>query len=181
MDNNFKNIRHKAVIDRFNPDMLKSLIENSQDENLRIKYIKYFKKLGLKDSKTFKFLENLLISDSNETIRRIAFKQIILINSLKAIKPVIYAINNEIGTFLINLIEFLSTINPLLCKKVLIKKVRSVEKKIPKILIQNHNLNKLNLGHLKEILNSYQFIQSLDALYFHRHTVPLALDFYGIE
>lgn len=175
------NSKNLDRINNISPQILISLIENNQEESLRIKYLKSLKTLKRKDSKMFNFLENLLISDSNEKIRRIAFSILISINPTKTIDPVIFAINNESGTFLMKLIEFLSSINPFLCKQVLIRKIKVIEKNVPPTFLKSLLLEKLNLNQLKEILFNYQLIQSLDALYFHRHTVPLALDLYGIE
>ncbi|MFW9770930.1 MAG: HEAT repeat domain-containing protein [Candidatus Heimdallarchaeota archaeon] len=165
----------------FNFDLHKFLIENSQDENIRLKSINCIKNLDLRNQKTFQFLENILISDSNEDIRRLAFKSLILINSDKVIKSVVYAILNESGTFLVDLIDFLYRINPLICKQILRQKILQIENKTPHTLLKNNNLDKLTIHQLRELLLNHQLNKSLENLYFHRHSVPLALDLYGIE
>lgn len=166
---------------KFNFDVLKFVIENSQDENLRLNSIKCIKNLDLRNKKAFQFLENLLISDLNEDIRRIAFESLILINSDKVIKSVIYAIFNESGTFLVDLIDFLYRVNPLLCKQILRQKILQIENKTSQIFFKNNNLDKLTIHQLRELLFNHQLNKSLDNLYFHRHSVPLALDLYGLE
>ncbi|MFX0031321.1 MAG: hypothetical protein ACFE8E_02125 [Candidatus Hodarchaeota archaeon] len=171
----------QSLTKKFNFDKLKFLIENSQDENLRIKSAQYIKNLGLNDSKVFQFLEDLLISDSNIKIRKIAFESLISIDAKKVVKTIIYAINYESGTFLIDLIEFLYRINPFICKQSLKKKIQQIEKKNPKILLKNQKLDKLGLSELKEILYNHQLNNSLEFLYFHRRSIPLALDLYGME
>ena len=52
--------------------LLLSLIENSDSDKIRIDCIREISRIGIKDENTFKILENLLISDSNETIRNTA-------------------------------------------------------------------------------------------------------------
>ncbi|MFX1496131.1 MAG: hypothetical protein ACFFBH_01255 [Promethearchaeota archaeon] len=170
-----------SLIRKFDFDDLKFIIENSQDENLRVKCIIRIKNLGLRNENSFHFLERLLICDSSESIRRIAFKSLILLNSNKVVKTILHAILNESGTFLIDLIEFLFRINPFLCKHILIKKIQDIEKKTPQILFKNIHPRKLHLYQLKELLYNYQLNNSLERLYFHRHSVPIALDLYGIE
>lgn len=170
-----------SLIKEFDFDILKFLIENSQDENLRVKCIICIKNLGLRDDNFFHFLERLLICDSNKSIRRIAFDSLVLLNSNKVVKTILYAILNESGTFLIDLIEFLSKIDPLLCKHILIKKIQDIENKTNHTLFKNVQLEKLHLYQLKELLFNYQLNNSLENLYFHRHSIPIALDLYGIE
>jgi len=171
----------QSLTKKFDFDEFKFLIENSQDENLRIKCAEYIKDLGLSNPKAFQFLEDLLISDSNITIRKIAFKSLILINAKKVIKTIAYAINYESGTFLIDLIEFLYKMNPFICKQSLKKKIQQIEENYLKVLLKNQKLDKLSLRELKEILYNYQLNHSLEDLYFHRHSIPLALDFYGLD
>jgi hypothetical protein len=99
-------------------------------------------------------------------------------NSKRAIKTIVYAINNESGTFLIDLIEFLYRVNPFVCKQTLKKKIQNIEKKNPNTSLKIQKLDKLNLNQLKDILYNYQLNNSLEKLYFHRHLIPLTLDFY---
>jgi hypothetical protein len=56
-------------------ELLTDFIENSDDDTLRVSALKYFEKLGLNDS-YFKILEQLVISDSSQTIRLFAIDMI---------------------------------------------------------------------------------------------------------
>jgi len=60
-------------------DFLISLIEGSNNDEIRIKSIEILSKISLKNNKVFKILENILISDENPSIRAIAAK--IMINN----------------------------------------------------------------------------------------------------
>ncbi|MFX1409821.1 MAG: leucine-rich repeat domain-containing protein [Promethearchaeota archaeon] len=58
--------------------LLTSLIESSNDAQIRSQSIEILDKLGLIDSEIFKVLENSLVSDENAIVRASALKQIIL-------------------------------------------------------------------------------------------------------
>ena len=63
----------KNVIDRTSATkLLLSLIESSEREDVRVESIKKLNHIGVNNDEVFKLLENLLISDSNETIRNTA-------------------------------------------------------------------------------------------------------------
>ena len=63
-------------------DLLISVIEESDDSDLRAECINTFEKLSLKSNRIFEILENLLISDENPLVRSAAAK-VIVINFLK--------------------------------------------------------------------------------------------------
>ena len=56
---------------RTTTELLKAIIDNSDEESLRVSALIHFAKLGLRDS-FFEILEQLVISDSNQTIRLFA-------------------------------------------------------------------------------------------------------------
>ena len=56
---------------------LRSIIENGKEESQRLESIKLLGKIGLYSNGFFKFLENILVSDSNELVRAAAVKIII--------------------------------------------------------------------------------------------------------
>ena len=58
---------------------LKSILEDCEDENVRIESIKSLLSIDSKSNDIFKYLENLLISDKNDRIRNEVAK-VILIN-----------------------------------------------------------------------------------------------------
>jgi len=50
-------------------DLLISLIENSDNEDIRLSSLKFLEKIGIIDEPYFNLIENMLISDSNVKIR----------------------------------------------------------------------------------------------------------------
>ena len=110
-------------------NLLTSLIENSENENVRLEAILILKKIGLISDNLFKFLENLLISDSNRKIR-IAAAQFLKNNFLeKAIIPFKWAIKHETDyECLITITLSLEKINTHESKLVLINEIRKIMK-----------------------------------------------------
>ena len=79
---------------RTTTELLTTIIDNSEEESLRVSALIYFEKLGLNDS-FFEILEQLLISDSSQTIRLFAIN-VIRENFLhKAFPLVNWAIQHE--------------------------------------------------------------------------------------
>ena len=72
----YKDYRNKALDKRSASDLLISIIENSNDELLRVKCMELIQRIGDTDPKVFTLLESLLISDLNESIRISAFEAI---------------------------------------------------------------------------------------------------------
>ncbi|MFX0043259.1 MAG: HEAT repeat domain-containing protein [Candidatus Hodarchaeota archaeon] len=58
-------------------ELLISLIERSEDAQIRSQSIEILEKLGVKDNRIFKVLENALVSDENAIVRTSAVKSII--------------------------------------------------------------------------------------------------------
>ncbi|MFX1257382.1 MAG: hypothetical protein ACFFAN_05965 [Promethearchaeota archaeon] len=56
---------------------LRSFIDNGNDETIRAESLKLLGEIGFESEAFFKFLENLLVSDSNESIRAVAAELII--------------------------------------------------------------------------------------------------------
>jgi len=55
-------------------EMLISLFEGSDNENIRLNSLKAFQEIDFKSTKIFKLLENCLISDENQIVRSVAAK-----------------------------------------------------------------------------------------------------------
>jgi len=146
------------------------LIENSKSEQIRLESIYFLNEIGLQNRYMFKFLENLLISDLNESIRRAAFDVIVKLfhRKIKSSSILVkHIITNENGQILINLIEFLSRVDKLACKKVLVNKIK---------LFQNEKYNdsfeKLSFNALKNIVFNYIFNKSLEPFFFRSQKNP---------
>lgn len=105
---NYKNNRvdfNTLIID------LMTLIENSFDEAERIKSLSYMGKIGSLNENSFKFIENLFISDSNPQIRQISGKLIGTKFATRALRPLKWALEHETNhDCLISIIKTLSSI-----------------------------------------------------------------------
>jgi len=75
--------------------LLISLIDNSESDKLRVESIQGLEKIKIDDNKSFRFLENLLISDSSEKVRNSA--ALILKNLYidRALEPMKWALIHE--------------------------------------------------------------------------------------
>lgn len=136
-------------------DLLISLIENSEDENVRVKSIKSLEKIGILNSKTFTILENVLISDSNGNIRNAAAKVIEKkFSNEKALVPLKWAINHESNyECLITIIRTLEKINNKEAKAILIEQLKKIRKTkyLNKVKnIQNKRFKKTLKGLFRE-------------------------------
>ena len=76
-------------------ELLTTLIDNSEDDSLRLKSLLTLQRLNLKNKNIYHLLENLLISDENEEIRSFAGEILILSFSEVELKPILWAIENE--------------------------------------------------------------------------------------
>ena len=117
--------KHSAI------KQLISLIENSDDEEIREESVYSFQKIGAinEDIFLFEILENLLISDLNEKVR-IASVKLIKDNFLyKAIEPMKWAIQYESDCeCCITIIETLVEINNVESKSILNDEVKKIKK-----------------------------------------------------
>ena len=177
----YRNFQNKILNKDSASELLIILIENNQDDDLRVECIEFIRKIDLRSSIIFEFLENLLISDLNEAIRKAAFRAIEINFPQKAITPVRFAINREEGMFLISLIKFLAKVNPFLCREVLIDKIKKLDGISFTDSLNNRKIENLNFKKLKDIIFDYLFRKSLDALYFHRRKIPFAVDLNYID
>lgn len=176
----YRDYRNKALDKHAASDLLISIIENSNDELLRIKCIGYLQRIGVSNPKVFSLLESLLISDLNESIRIAAFEAI-KIFSLKAINPIKYAIKREKDQFLIDLIEFLAKIDPFTCREVIIKQIKKLNIHSFQNYLHHVKIETLSLKNLKNIFVNHIFFTSLENLYFHRRKIPFAVDLFYLD
>ena len=117
-------------IDRFTAaKLLKSLIENSDITSIRIESLTILEKLNLYDNNTFKFIENLLISDSNTRIRLTA-ANIIKNNFIeKGLDPMKWVIQYEIDIdCLKTILDTLVIIGNTESRLILINEIKKIRK-----------------------------------------------------
>ncbi|MFX1321882.1 MAG: leucine-rich repeat domain-containing protein [Promethearchaeota archaeon] len=160
-------------------NLLISLIENSENENVRVESIESLEKIGIFDGQTFSILENALISDSNGNIRNAAAKIIEKkFTNEKALIPLKWAIKHESNyECLITIIKTLKKINNKEAKTILIdqlKKIRKIKylnkdkaiqnkkfKKTLKGVFKERQFNEVSNKELGEILINYLTIRNL--------------------
>jgi len=147
--------------------LLFSLIENSEKEKVRADCIKELGRIEAKDDQTFKFLENLLISDSSEIIRNsaaVALRNNYLDNILEPMK---WALIHEespscLNTIYLTLIKIIHNLafnpNPLTKSTLLteVKKIRRKEFRLGfEILCESKEIDTFTKNDLSEILINY--------------------------
>jgi hypothetical protein len=159
-------------------DLLISIVENNEDEEVRLDAIVNLEKIGINKHDLFNFLENLFISDSNSKIRNAAAKFLKHKFLQKIINPLKWAIQHETDyECLITIIQSLEEIKSHESKLILmnevkkitktkfLNKVRKIEnkkyKKAIKRLIKTKQIKYFTHTKLAEILINYLTILNL--------------------
>ncbi|MBD3211156.1 MAG: hypothetical protein GF311_01005 [Candidatus Lokiarchaeota archaeon] len=149
--------------------------------SIRLDSIEILGNIGSNHKSLFILFENLFISDSDERIRISAFNILKKLFPIKAIRPISHAIEREDSDLLISLIEFLEEVRFSKRRDLLIEKIKTFNKRYLNFLVIDSNLGNLRYIELKEIILNYRMYLSFESLYFHRHKIPLALDFYDFN
>jgi len=125
----YRDFKNKKINKTTAYDLLTSIIENSENENIRLESVIDLDKIGLINDKFFNFLENLLVSDSNPKIRNAA-AQFLKKNFLeKAINPMKWAIKHEIDyECLITIYHSLEEISTPESKVILLNEIKKITK-----------------------------------------------------
>jgi hypothetical protein len=177
-DNIYRDLTNNRINKITAYNLLISLIENSENETVRLEAILNLEKIGIINDDMFTFLENLLISDSDSRIRNVAAKLLTKNFNEKAINPLNWAIRSEINyECLITIIKSLENIDNFESKLILaneIKKIikikylnkeRRIEnkkfKKVFKKFIKSKKINNFSHKELAEILLNYLTINNL--------------------
>jgi Leucine-rich repeat (LRR) protein len=149
LDNNLD--KHTAI------DLLISIIENSDDDIERIKCVENLKKMGEKNDKIYKILENLLLADTNEKVRNTAIEAIRERFLYKALAPMKWVIEYESNYYcILNIVKTLVKINDLESKSILIDEIHKISK--IKYLDKVKRIdNKKFKKSLKSVLKSKKF------------------------
>lgn len=93
-------------------ELLVSLVESSEDMNIRIGCIDAFEQIGIISKRVFDILEVCLISDENPLIRVAAAKSFLLLFPKKGFRPLKWSIQNEQSVFvIIPLFDLLETLD----------------------------------------------------------------------
>ncbi|MFW9866119.1 MAG: hypothetical protein ACFFEN_08490 [Candidatus Thorarchaeota archaeon] len=161
---------------------LVSFIENSNDEEIRLKSLNLLNNFDIKDKYLFQILENLVISDENAIIRNIALKIIeknFLEKSFEVLKWCV--IHERDGYCIITVIKILEKLKSENSKLILYKEIRKIikkkylnkERKIEnkkfkktlKTLLREKNYDKFTHREFAEILINYITISNLFTKY----------------
>ncbi|MHA2391188.1 MAG: leucine-rich repeat domain-containing protein [Promethearchaeota archaeon] len=147
--------------------LLLSLIENSENEKVRVNSIKELNHIRVKDNYTFKLLENLLISDSNETIRNAAANALRDNFLDKALEPMRWALIHEespscLNTIYLSLVKILRNfvLNPdPFAKSILLTEIERINHKEFKIgfeiLCETREVEDFSKKELANLLINY--------------------------
>lgn len=171
--------KHSAI------KFLISLIENSELNSVRIESLMILERIGLFDNNTFKFLENLLLSDSNNRIRIIAGKLIKEEYLDKALTPMKWALQYENDIDCLNIIiNTLAFIEDPDAKTILFKEVKKIRKE--KYLDKNKRIDNIKFKKsLKRLLkekdyNSLSHHELADIIINYKVVVALTNQFYSV-
>ena len=158
-------------------ELLFSLIDNSDKDKIRVGSIKELANIDARDEKTFKHLENLLISDLSETVRATA--AVILKNLFldKSLEPMTWALKHEVSPSCLKIIyetlcQIISNIvrkDNSISKFFLLTEVKKIEHKEFKIgfeiLGEKKGLENITTKELAEILINYFTLLFLEKTY----------------
>jgi len=158
-------------------ELLFSLIENSDNDKIRVESIKELANIDVRDVKTFKHLEHLLISDLSERVRSTAA---IMLKNLfldKSLEPMKWALKHEespsclkiIYETLCQIIENIVKKENSLSKLILVSEVKKIENKEFKIgfeiISEEMGLENITIKELAEILTNYFTLLFLEKTY----------------
>ncbi len=130
---------------------LSVLIEDSNDDTIRIQAINILKKLGIKTTYIFKIMESLLLSDTNEKIRNNAATYIGALFIEKSYNVIKWAIQHETSyECVITLINTLRKIQNNDSKELLISEISKIKKLNKSIAYKQHIFKKYKKG-LKKV------------------------------
>lgn len=154
-------------------DQLLYLIDNSQSQIDRIESIEILDKIGSRDDRVFKLLENLLISDSSERVRNSAALILKNLYFNRVLEPMKWALIHEespsclntIHTTLIKIIKNLVENN----QQILYSEVKKIREREFRISLEQlskvKSIEKLTNKELAEILINYFTFLLLKKIY----------------
>jgi hypothetical protein len=141
-----------------------SIIEHSEKQKQRVESLKFLQKMNVVDSDVFNLLENLLISDDDEKIRKVAIEYIKESFFEKAFNPMKFSFQHEKS--IINLIPIVSTIGKINSEKSN-SFLENEIKKIDNSIFSRENLigEELSSSVLADIFIEYLIIRNLEFKY----------------
>ncbi|MFX1575074.1 MAG: leucine-rich repeat domain-containing protein [Promethearchaeota archaeon] len=147
-------------------ELLKTLIENTENIETRLESIRIFDKLPFMDDVNFKFLEHILISDLNKEIKILTCK--VLKNHYlgKALAPISWLLEHEKSLkCIVTAISVISEIDTYESKSILVEKIKKLSKKESKYdfkeILKTRKLEDFYIQDLADILLNYYLISFL--------------------
>ncbi len=108
--------------------LFKSLINNSDNEEIRLSALEFIGKISIDDKKTFEVIESCLISDESPLVRFEAAKLLLQTFPKRENKPLLWAIQNEKSIYFFkNLIDLLETYDTSRFKEIREKTLKRIE------------------------------------------------------
>jgi len=151
-------------------ELLITLIDNSESIETRIESIRVLNKIPLNDNQTFKFLENLMISDLNENVRKITCEVLKNHYFEKVLVPISWMLEHEKSiNCLLTGVSILAEINTNDSKSILIDKLNSIYTKEYKYNLKDifkiKDIESYTTQDLAEILLNFYITSFLKAKY----------------
>ena len=173
----YQDLKNNSLDKKNAIELLITLIENSEKDDVRLESVQLLEKIDIKDDKVFKILENLLISDSNKKVRTLAAKYIKKSFIEYAIAPTKWAIQYETDyNCILTIIEMLIKIDTEESKSILFNEIKKIKKtkyidkgkqyknnfrKSLKGLFKTKKIKTFSCKELAEILINYKTIEAL--------------------
>lgn len=124
--------------------LFESIINKSDDEDIRVTVLDYIGKLTLDDELGFNIIENCLISDESPVVKFGAAKTLIHYLPERVVKPLLWAIQNENSIyFLKNLTDLLETED--------YPQFNQIRKRIYKKITSKYSLNSIDAKLILDI------------------------------
>ncbi|MFX1237664.1 MAG: leucine-rich repeat domain-containing protein [Promethearchaeota archaeon] len=142
--------------------LLISIIENTENNSERIQCLEILNKIEIKNDALFFLLENLLISDTNETIKLIAARGLQRKFPGKALPAMKYVIKNINSIDLIvEIIQLIGTINNKLSRNILLEELSNIKNQKCKRILRDmteSGVKNIDVSDLAAILVNFLII-----------------------
>ena len=126
----YQDLKNSRLNKKSAAELLLALIENSEDDDVRLESIKILENINLRNDVIFHVLENLLISDLNENVRVIAAEYIKNSFLDKALSPMKWVIKYESDYHcILTIIETLISIDNSESKTILYNEIKRIKKR----------------------------------------------------
>ncbi len=141
-------------------DSLVSIIEDNEEDKIRIEALGTLKKIGANSQKVYKYCENLMVSDLNKDMRFAAFKYLMEFFSKKILTPLKWALSYEKDYIcIVEIINALKSIQTEEVRQRFVEEIKNLTKQ-KYFDYQKQYSNKLYRKSIKELAKSKDFYSS---------------------